>query len=114
MTDPADGFETRAIHAAQDPDPSTGAVVPPIHLSSTFAHTSVGEHQGFEYARTDNPTRRAYEECIASLEGAAHGFAFASGMAAEDAVLRLLPSVIPRPGRVKAAGIRLWRAETGC
>jgi cystathionine gamma-synthase len=92
MTDESDGFETRAIHAAQDPDPSTGAVVPPIHLSSTFAHTSVGEHQGFEYARTDNPTRHAYEECIASLEGAAHGFAFASGMAAEDAVLRLLPS----------------------
>jgi cystathionine gamma-synthase len=91
MTNQADGFETRAIHAAQDPDPSTGAVVPPIHLSSTFAHTSVGEHQGFEYARTDNPTRRAYEECLASLEGAAHGFAFASGMAAEDAVLRLLP-----------------------
>jgi cystathionine gamma-synthase len=85
-----DGFETRAIHVGQDPDPATGAVVPPITLSSTFAQTEVGEHQGFEYARTGNPTRRAYEECLASLEGAARGFAFASGMAAEDAVLRLL------------------------
>jgi cystathionine gamma-synthase len=85
-----DGFETRAIHAGQDPDPATGAVVPPITLSSTFAQAAVGEHRGFEYARTGNPTRRAYEECLASLEGAARGFAFASGMAAEDAVLRLL------------------------
>ena len=69
-----DGFETRAIHVGQDPDPATGAVVPPITLSSTFAQAAVGEHQGFEYARTGNPTRRAYEECLASLEGAAHGF----------------------------------------
>jgi cystathionine gamma-synthase len=88
--EPDAGFETRAIHAGQAPDPATGAVVPPITLSSTFAHASVGEHLGFEYARSGNPTRRAYEECVASLEGAAHGFAFASGMAAEDAVLRLL------------------------
>ncbi|MEX1008528.1 MAG: cystathionine gamma-synthase [Acidimicrobiia bacterium] len=86
-----DGFETRAIHAGQDPDPATGAVVPPISVSSTFAQEAVGEHRGFEYARSGNPTRRAYEECVASLEGATHGFAFASGMAAEDAVLRLLP-----------------------
>jgi len=91
MTDGMDGFETRAIHAGQEPDPATGAVVPPITLSSTFAQDAVGEHRGFEYARSGNPTRRAYEECIASLEGAARGFAFASGMAAEDAVLRLLP-----------------------
>ena len=83
-------FETRAIHHGQPPDPSTGAVVPPLSLSSTFVHTSVGEHAGFEYARSANPTRVAYEECLASLEGAAHGFAFASGMAAEDAVLRTL------------------------
>ena len=85
-----DGFETRAIHAGQDPDPVTGAVVTPISLATTFAQDAVGEHAGFEYARTDNPTRRAYELCLASLEGAAHGLAFASGMAAEDAVLRLL------------------------
>jgi cystathionine gamma-synthase len=90
--DRGDGFETRAIHAGQPPDPATGAVVPPIGVSSTFAQTTVGEHMGYEYARSGNPTRQAYEECLASLEGAAHGFAFASGMAAEDAVLRLLAS----------------------
>ncbi len=65
-------------------------MVPPINLSSTFRQTAVNEHQGFDYSRAGNPTRAAYEECVASLEGAAHGFAFASGMAAEDAVLRLL------------------------
>jgi cystathionine gamma-synthase len=86
----AAGFETRAIHVGQPPDPATGAVVTPITLSSTFAHTAVNEHQGFDYARAGNPTRQAYEECLASLEGADFGFAFASGMAAEDAVLRLL------------------------
>jgi cystathionine gamma-synthase len=86
------GFETRAIHAGQEPDPTTGAVVPPITLSSTFAQRAVGEHAGFEYARSGNPTRLACEECIASLESASRGFAFASGMAAEDAVLRLLAS----------------------
>ena len=85
-----DGFETRAIHDGQPPDPVTGAVVPPITLSSTFVHEEVGKHAGYEYARSGNPTRRAYEECLASLEGADDGFAFASGMAAEDAVLRLL------------------------
>jgi cystathionine gamma-synthase len=85
-----DGFETRAIHAGQDPDPVTGAVVTPISLATTFAQTAVGEHTGYEYSRTGNPTRRALEECVASLEGAARGLAFASGMAAEDAVLRLL------------------------
>ena len=85
-----DGFETRAIHDGQPPDPASGAVVTPITLSSTFVHEAVGKHAGYEYARSGNPTRRAYEECLASLEGAAHGFAFASGMAAEDAVLRLL------------------------
>jgi cystathionine gamma-synthase len=84
------GFETKAIHAGQDPDPITGAVVPPISLSSTFAQTAVGHHNGFEYSRTGNPTRRALEVALAALEGAAGGgLAFASGMAAEDAVLRL-------------------------
>jgi cystathionine gamma-synthase len=86
----ADGFETRAIHVGQEPDPATGAVIPPINLSSTFRQTAVNEHQGFDYSRAGNPTRAAYEECVASLEGAARGLAFASGMAAEDAVLRLL------------------------
>jgi cystathionine gamma-synthase len=86
----AAGFETRAIHVGQEPDATTGAVVTPITLASTFAQTAVGEHAGFEYSRSGNPTRAAYEQCLASLESATHGFAFASGMAAEDAVLRLL------------------------
>ncbi len=84
------GFETRAIHAGQEPDPATGAVVPPIHLASTYAQEEVGVHRGFEYSRSGNPTRRSLETAIAALEGASHGFAFASGMAAEDAVCRML------------------------
>ena len=72
-----DGFETRAIHAGQPPDAASGAVVTPITLSSTFVQEEVGKHAGYEYARSGNPTRRAYEECLASLEGAVHGFAFA-------------------------------------
>jgi cystathionine gamma-synthase len=84
------GFETLAIHAGAPPDPATGAVVPPLSLSTTFAQHGVGRHQGWEYARSGNPTRAALEACVAALEGAAHGFAFASGLAAEDAVLRLL------------------------
>ncbi|HEX5097397.1 MAG TPA: cystathionine gamma-synthase [Acidimicrobiia bacterium] len=86
----ADGFETRAIHAGQAPDPATGAVVPPISLATTFAQASVGEHQGYEYSRSGNPTRTALEACLASLEDATHGLAFASGLAAEDAILRAL------------------------
>jgi cystathionine gamma-synthase len=85
------GFETRAIHAGQDPDPFTGAVVPPISISTTFAQQGVGRHHGWEYSRSANPTRAALEMCLASLEGARHAFAFASGLAAEDAVLRQLP-----------------------
>ncbi len=84
------GFETRAIHAGQPPDPATGAVVTPISLASTFAQSAVGEHQGYEYGRTGNPTRTALEACLADLEEAAFGVAFASGLAAEDAVLHLL------------------------
>jgi cystathionine gamma-synthase len=84
----ARGFETRAVHAGQEPDPATGAVVPPISLSTTFAQQAVGRHRGWEYARSANPTRSALETAIASLEGARHGLAFASGLAAEDAVLR--------------------------
>jgi cystathionine gamma-synthase len=86
------GFETRAIHVGQAPDPVTGAVVPPISLATTFVQSAVGEHQGYEYGRSGNPTRSALEACIASLEGATHGLAFASGLAAEDAVLRQLPA----------------------
>jgi cystathionine gamma-synthase len=84
------GFETLAIHAGAEPDPATGAVVPPISLSTTFAQDGVAKHRGWEYARSGNPTRAALEACVAALEGAAHGFAFASGLAAEDAILRLL------------------------
>lgn len=88
------GFETRAVHVGQEPDPTTGAVVPPLSLSTTFAQREVGVHQGYEYSRSGNPTRTALETCVASLEGARHGLAFASGLAAEDNVLRLL-----RPGQ---------------
>ncbi|HWS44916.1 MAG TPA: cystathionine gamma-synthase [Acidimicrobiia bacterium] len=85
-----DGFETRAIHAGQDPDPHTGAIVTPISLATTFAQDAVGKHRGYEYSRSGNPTRTALETCVASLEGARHGLAFASGLAAEDAILRTL------------------------
>ncbi len=84
------GFETRAVHVGQDPDAASGAVVVPITLSTTFAQEGVGIHKGFEYSRSGNPTRAALEACVASLEGARHGLAFASGLAAEDNVLRLL------------------------
>ena len=84
------GFETRAVHAGQDPDAASGAVVTPITLSTTFAQDGVGNHKGFEYSRSGNPTRAALEACVASLEQARHGFAFASGLAAEDNVLRVL------------------------
>lgn len=85
-----DRFETRAIHAGQEPDPSTGAVMPPIHTSSTFAQAAPNEHKGFEYARTGNPTRSALETNLASLEDGEYARAFSSGMAAIDAVVHLL------------------------
>ena len=85
-------FETQVIHAGQEPDPRTGAVMTPIYATSTYAQASPGEHKGYDYARTRNPTRDALEACIAALEGGAHGFAFASGMAAIGTVLELLDS----------------------
>jgi len=84
------GFSTRAVHAGQEPDRASGAVVVPIYQTSTFAQDAVGKHRGYEYSRTGNPTRAALEQCIASLEGGAHGLAFASGMAAEAAIMQLL------------------------
>ncbi len=81
---------TRVIHAGQSPDPSNGAIMTPIYQTSTYVQKSPGDHQGFEYSRTHNPTRRAWEACIADLEGGSHGFAFASGMAATDALMNLL------------------------
>lgn len=88
--DRALALATLAIHGGQSPDPSTGAVMPPIYATSTYAQSSPGEHQGFEYSRTHNPTRFAYERCVASLEGGTRGFAFASGMAASSTVMELL------------------------
>ena len=85
---PSDQFETRAIHAGQPPDAETGAVMTPIYQTSTYAQERVGETKGYEYSRTGNPTRAALEANLASLEGTAHGLAFASGMAATDTLLR--------------------------
>src|SRR5881398_1178768 len=83
------GFETLAIHAGQEPDPRTGAVVPPIYQTSTYAQEAVGApRSGYEYSRTANPTRDALQECQSALEGGRRGLAFASGLAAEDTLLR--------------------------
>jgi cystathionine beta-lyase/cystathionine gamma-synthase len=84
------GFATRAVHAGQAPDPTTGAVMTPIYQTSTYAQEGLGRHKGYEYARTQNPTREALERCVASLEGGSYGFAYGSGLAALDAVLKLL------------------------
>lgn len=89
---PALGLGTRAIHAGQHPDPSTGAIMTPIYATSTYVQESPGKHKGFEYSRTQNPTRMAYERCVADLEGGVAGFAFGSGLAAAATVLDLLDS----------------------
>jgi cystathionine gamma-lyase len=89
---PVHGLGTRAIHAGQSPDPSTGAIMTPIYATSTYVQQSPGVHKGFEYSRTQNPTRMAYERCVADLEGGVAGFAFASGLAAAATVLELLDS----------------------
>jgi cystathionine gamma-lyase len=86
------GFATRAIHAGQAPDPTTGAIMTPIYASSTYVQESPGVHKGYEYSRSGNPTRAALEACIADLENGARGFAFASGLAAEATILELLDS----------------------
>lgn len=84
------GFGTRAIHAGQDPDPQTGAVMTPIYQTSTYAQASPGVHRGYEYSRTDNPTRTAYQACVAALEGGKHALAFASGLATTSAIIQSL------------------------
>ncbi len=89
-SDVTKGFATRAVHAGQQPDPLSGAVMTPIYQTSTYVQEGLGRHKGYEYARTQNPTREALERCVASLEGATHGFAFASGLAALDTILKLL------------------------
>src|SRR6187397_3497203 len=89
------GFETRAIHAGYEPDPTTGAVIPPIYATSTYKQDGVGGLRGgYEYSRSANPTRTALEECLAAIEGGRRGLAFASGLAAEDTLLR----TVCRPG----------------
>ncbi|GIL39528.1 cystathionine gamma-synthase [Roseiterribacter gracilis] len=85
-----DHFATRAIHAGQSPDPTTGAIMTPIYATSTFVQSSPGVHKGWDYARSGNPTRQAYERCIADLESGAHGYAFASGLACAATILDML------------------------
>ena len=92
MSDAKDGMGlgTRAIHAGQRPDPTTGAIMTPVYLTSTYVQASPGDHKGYEYSRTGNPTRAALEACVASLEGAEYGLAFASGCAATSTIMHLL------------------------
>src|SRR6187549_754761 len=97
------GFATRAIHAGQDPDPSTGATIVPIYATSTYTQAGPGEHKGYEYSRSGNPTRAALETCLAALEGGERGLAFASGLAATTAVLSVL-----KPGDEVAAAADLY------
>src|SRR5207245_1985619 len=97
------GFATRAIHAGQDADPATGATVVPIYATSTYTQAAPGQHKGYEYSRSGNPTRTALETCLAALEGRERGLAFASGLAATTAVLSVL-----RPGDEVAAAADLY------
>src|SRR5205085_3851339 len=83
-------FETRAIHEGQEPDPATGAITVPIYQTSTYVQEAVGEHKGYDYSRVANPTRTALQICLASLEGAEHGVAFGSGMAAVTTIMHLV------------------------
>ena len=83
-------FETRAIHAGQDPDPATGAAIVPIYQTSTYVQDAVGQHKGYDYSRVANPTRTALQLCLASLEGAEHGIAFSSGLGATTTLRHLL------------------------
>src|SRR5256885_5054101 len=85
-------FATRAIHAGQEPDPTTGAIMTPIYATSTYVQESPGKHKGYDYSRSINPTRLAYERCVADLESGTRGFAFASGLAAMSTILELIDS----------------------
>src|SRR3954463_2419282 len=103
-TEPKDqGFSTRAIHAGQDADPATGATIVPIYATSTYTQAAPGEHKGYEYSRSGNPTRAALETCLAALEGGERGLAFASGLAATTAVFAQL-----KPGDEVAAAADLY------
>src|ERR687892_1116088 len=103
MSEHAHGFSTRAIHAGQAPDPATGATIVPIYATSTYTQAAPGDHKGYEYSRSGNPTRTALETCLAALEGGERGLAFASGLAATTAVLSLL-----RPGDEGVAASDLY------
>jgi len=92
MANDTAGFSTKALHVGQEPEGMTGAIIPPIFATSTYVQESPGKHKGFDYARSHNPTRYAYERCVAALEGGTAGFAFSSGMAASSTVLELLPA----------------------
>ena len=110
----AHGFGTRAIHAGQEPDPATGAIMTPIYATSTYVQQAPGVHKGYEYSRSQNPTRKAYEQCVASLEGGVRGFAFASGLAAMSTVLELLDSGdhVIAGEYLKAHGLQALAIET--
>src|SRR5437764_11902 len=101
--DAKQGFSTRAIHAGQDADPATGATVVPIYATSTYTQAAPGQHKGYEYSRSGNPTRAALETCLAALEGGERGLAFASGLAATNAILAQL-----KPGDEVAAAADLY------
>src|SRR3989449_6503498 len=103
MNAPEPGFSTRAIHVGQDPDPATGATIVPIYATSTYTQAAPGQHKGYEYSRSGNPTRTALEACLAALEGGERGLAFASGLAATTAVLSTL-----RPGDEVVAAADLY------
>ena len=98
------GFNTRAIHAGQDPDPATGATIVPIYATSTYTQAGIGQHKGYEYSRSGNPTRTALEACLAALEEGERGLAFASGLAATTAVF----GALLRPGDEVAASADLY------
>jgi cystathionine gamma-lyase len=104
MSETANGFATRAIHAGQDPDPATGATIVPIYATSTYTQAAIGQHKGYEYSRSGNPTRTALESCLAALEGGECGLAFASGLAATTAVF----GALLRPGDEIAASADLY------
>src|SRR5262245_11730269 len=101
---PRHGFSTRAIHAGQPPDPATGATVVPIYATSTYTQAAPGEHKGYEYSRSGNPTRTALETCLAALEGGERGLAFASGLAATTAGF----AALLKPGDEVAAAADMY------
>ena len=103
------GFSTLAVHAGVEPDPSTGAIMTPVYMTSTYVQDGIGQHKGYEYSRSSNPTRDVLEAAFAALEGGQHGLTFSSGLAAIDAVLMTL-----KPGDEVIAGDDSTEAPAGC